>query len=187
MSDDNAPVLMDRLDLYQDMDQPLCKYIFCCQYRYFVKLENLAEWLDWYTRYYINSSHNSYLSGKQFGGKSSVEMYRWCNFLFFVVPSFPTGKKTVQRKELSGNNCSLAAAVSSSIAGTETPKWTSSRLSLTVRQNPPHRICIMQFIIIINHSSLMVGQPSTLGTPNSSSYSCTLLMVWYPPPLAQNL
>jgi hypothetical protein len=35
----------------QDMDQPLCKY-------------------------YVSSSHNTYLSGKQFGGKSSVEMYR---------------------------------------------------------------------------------------------------------------
>jgi phosphatidylinositol phospholipase C beta len=33
------------------MDQPLCKY-------------------------YVSSSHNTYLSGKQFGGKSSVEMYR---------------------------------------------------------------------------------------------------------------
>ena len=96
MSDDNAPVLMDRLDLYQDMDQPLCKYIFCCQYRYFVKLENLAEWLDWYTRYYINSSHNSYLSGKQFGGKSSVEMYRWCNFLFFRGSEFRNRQKTAQ-------------------------------------------------------------------------------------------
>ena len=51
MSDENAPVFLDRLDFYIDMDQPLCAY-------------------------YINSSHNTYLSGRQFGGKSSVEMYR---------------------------------------------------------------------------------------------------------------
>ncbi|XP_073980510.1 no receptor potential A isoform X1 [Rhodnius prolixus] len=51
MSDENAPVFLDRLDIYMEMDQPL-------------------------SHYYINSSHNTYLIGRQFGGKSSVEMYR---------------------------------------------------------------------------------------------------------------
>ncbi|CAH1173795.1 unnamed protein product [Phaedon cochleariae] len=51
MSDENAPVFLDRLDIYMEMEHPLCAY-------------------------YINSSHNTYLSGRQFGGRSSVEMYR---------------------------------------------------------------------------------------------------------------
>jgi phosphatidylinositol phospholipase C beta len=51
LSDENAPVLMDRLEIYQDMDQPM-------------------------PHYYVNSSHNTYLIGRQFGAKSSVEIYR---------------------------------------------------------------------------------------------------------------
>lgn len=66
MSDENAPVFLDRLELYQEMDQPLAHY-------------------------FISSSHNTYLTGRQFGGKSSVEMYRQvllsgCRYTFPKIP-----------------------------------------------------------------------------------------------------
>lgn len=51
MSDDNPIMATNKLELSEDLDQPLCHY-------------------------FINSSHNTYLIGHQITGKSSVEIYR---------------------------------------------------------------------------------------------------------------
>ena len=53
MSEDNAIVAPEKFDLNSDMDQPM-------------------------SHYFINSSHNTYLTGHQLTGKSSVEVYRQC-------------------------------------------------------------------------------------------------------------
>ena len=51
LSDSNAAFNLEQVELVNDMDQPL-------------------------SHYFINSSHNTYLVGRQYGGKVAAEMYR---------------------------------------------------------------------------------------------------------------
>lgn len=51
MSDNNPVMAATKLDICDDMEQPMAHY-------------------------FINSSHNTYLTGHQLTGKSSVEIYR---------------------------------------------------------------------------------------------------------------